>query len=72
MGCSFKRQKSVTIFNARDNLPDKIKDGTYVINIDQNPDIWTHWIALWALDNNATYFDSFGVENKKKKSLFFI
>ena len=39
MGCSFKRQKSVTIFNTRDNLPDKIKDGAYVINIDQNPDI---------------------------------
>ena len=30
---------------SRDNLP-KIKDGTYVINLDQYSDIGTHWIAL--------------------------
>ena len=46
LGCSFKTQKSVTIANAIDNLPDKIKDGAYVIYLDQNSDIVTHWIAL--------------------------
>ena len=46
LGCSFKTQKSVTIANAIDNLPDKIKDGAYVIYLDQNSDIGTHWIAL--------------------------
>ena len=32
----------------RDNLPNKIKDGAYVINIDQYFDFGTHWIALYA------------------------
>ena len=27
---------------SRDNLPDKIKDGTYVKNLDEYPDIGTH------------------------------
>ena len=31
---------------ARDNLPDKIKDGAYVINLDEYSDIGTHWIAF--------------------------
>ena len=31
---------------SRDNLPDKIKDGAYVINLDEYADIDTHWIAL--------------------------
>ena len=30
----------------RDNLPDKIKDGVYAINLDEYSDIGTHWIAL--------------------------
>ena len=47
---------------SRDNLPNKIKDGSYVINLDEYSDIGTHWIALYALNNNITYFDSFGVE----------
>ena len=29
----------------RDNLPDKIKDGAYVINLDEYSDIGTHRIA---------------------------
>ena len=28
------------------NLPEIIKDGTYVINIDEYADVGTHWIAL--------------------------
>ena len=31
---------------SRDNLPHKIKDGAYVINIDEHFDIGTHWVAL--------------------------
>ena len=27
---------------SRDNSPDKIKDGTYVINLDEHSDIGTH------------------------------
>ena len=37
---------------SRDNLPDKIKDGAYVINLDEYSDIGTHWIALYALNSN--------------------
>ena len=46
---------------SRDNLPNKIKDGAYIINLDEYSDIGTHWIALYPLNNNATYFDGVGV-----------
>ena len=52
---------------SRDNLP-KIKDGTYVINIDEYSDIGTHWIALYVVNNDATYFDSFVVEHILKRN----
>ena len=29
---------------SRDNLPNKIKDGSYVINLDEYSDIGTHWV----------------------------
>ena len=32
---------------SRDNLLKKIKDGAYVINLDEYEDIGTHWIALF-------------------------
>ena len=34
---------------SRDNPPNKIEDGAYVINLDEYSDIGTHWIALYAL-----------------------
>ena len=52
---------------SRDNLSNKIKDRVYVINLDEYSDIGTHWIALYALNNNDTYFDSFGVEHISKE-----
>ena len=55
-----------------DNLPDKIKDGAYVINLDEYADIRTYWIALYALNNNFTYFDSFRVEHIPKEIKKFI
>ena len=45
---------------SRDNLP-KLKDGAYVINLDEYSDIGTHWVALHIQNNNATYSHSFGV-----------
>ena len=36
------------------------------INFDDYYNIGTHWIALYAFNNNATYFDSFGVEHIPK------
>ena len=32
---------------SRDNLPKKIKDAAYVINLDEYADTGTHWIALF-------------------------
>ena len=52
---------------SRDNLPNKIKDGAYVINLDEYSDIGTHWIALYVLNNDVTYFDSVGVEHIPKE-----
>ena len=56
---------------SRDNLPNKIKDGAYIIN-DEYSDIGTHWIALYVKNNDITYFDSFGVEHIPKEIIKFI
>ena len=32
---------------SRDNVPKQIKDGAYVINLDEYKDTGTHWIALF-------------------------
>ena len=56
---------------SRDNLP-KIKDGAYVINLDEYFDIGTRWVALYAHNNDVTYFHSFGVEHIPKKIKTFI
>ena len=37
---------------SRNNLP-KIKDGAYVINLDELKPIGTHWIALYVNRNNT-------------------
>ena len=56
---------------SRDILP-KIKDGAYVINLDEYSDIGTHWIALHVLNNDFIYFDSFRVEHIPKEIKAFI
>ena len=45
----------------------KIKDGAYVIKLDEYGDDGTYWIALYCKDIEITYFDSFGVENVPKE-----
>ena len=55
---------------SRDNLP-KIKNGAYVINLDEYSDIGTHRISLHG-NNNITYFHSFGVEHIPKEIKTFI
>ena len=44
------------------NLPEKIKDGTHVISLDEYADLGTHWIALFCNRSEIVYFDSFGVK----------
>ena len=70
-----KYYKNESRFNgvySRDNLPNKIKDGAYVINLDEYSDIGTHWISLYVKNNFVTYLDSFGVEHIPKEIKTFI
>ena len=57
---------------SRDNLPDKTKDGTYEINLDEYSDLGTHWIVLQALNSNVTYFDNFKVQRIPQEIKIFI
>ena len=55
---------------SRDNLT-AIKDGAYVITLDEYSDIGTRWVALYVV-NNVTHLDSFGVEHIPKEIKAFI
>ena len=52
---------------SRDNPGSNVKNGAYVINLDEYHDIGTHWVALYVYNKTATYFDSFGVEHIPKE-----
>ena len=45
---------------SRNNLP-KIKDGAYVISLDEYSEIGTHRIASYVENNDVTYFDIFRI-----------
>ena len=51
---------------SRDNLS-KIKDVSYIINLDKYKPIGAHCIALYINYNNVTYFDRFGVHHIPKE-----
>ena len=48
---------------SRDNLPKTMKDGDYVINLDEYADVGTRWIALFCNRSEMICFDSFGVKH---------
>ena len=65
-----KYYQNEPIFNgvySRDSLSDGIKDGAYIINLDEYSDIGTHWVAFYISNNDVTYFDSFGVDHIPKE-----
>ena len=66
-----KESRLIGVYS-RGNLPDKIKNGTCVINLDEYYDIGTHWIALYVNKKTVTYFDSFGIEDILKEVNKFI
>ena len=47
----YKNQSKFNSVYSRDNLPKTIKDGAYVINLNEYSDIGTHWVTLYV------YFD---------------
>ena len=70
---------------SKDNLPNNIKNGEYVINLDEHTDIGTHWVALYVKSNKASktsrvtakpsevfYFDSSGIEHIPEEIINFI
>ena len=62
---------------SRDILPNNnnnnnIKNGAYIINLDEYHDIGTHWVALYVNNKTVTYFDYFGVEHIPKEIMKFI
>ena len=57
---------------SRNNLPNKIKKGAYIINLDEYENTGTHWVSLFVKTNEAIYFDSFGIERIPKEINIFI
>ena len=57
---------------SRNNLPNKIKKGAYIINLDEYENIGTYWIALFVKPKYKVYFDSFGIEHIPKEINKFI
>ena len=57
---------------SRNNLPNKIKKGAYVINLDEYENTGTHWVSLFVKPKYTVYFDSFGVEHIPKEINKFI
>ena len=63
--------KYKSIIKTRNNLS-KIKDGAYVINLDEFKSIGTNRITLYVRAENVTYFDSFRLEHIPKEIRKFI
>ena len=49
----YQNASRFNIFYSRKNLT-KIKDGAYLINLDECSDIGTPWVALYVQNNNVT------------------
>ena len=60
---SYQNQPKFNGVFSRNNLPKTIKDGAYVIDLDEYADVGSHWIALFCNRNETFYFDNFGVEH---------
>ena len=67
----YQKERKLNGVYSRNNLP-QIRDGAYVINLDEFQSIRTNWIALYVNDDNIIYFDSFGVEHIPKEIKKFI
>ena len=61
-----KYYQNEPIFNgvySRNNLSEKIKDGAYVLKLDEYADVGTNWVALFCNRSEIVYFNSFVIEH---------
>ena len=56
----YQNELKFNVVYSWDNLS-KIKDGAYIINLDEYSDIGTHWVAFYVSNYNVIYFDNFEV-----------
>ena len=68
----YKNEPKFNGVYSRNNLPNKIKKGAYVINLDEYENTGTHWVSLFVKPKYTVYFDSFGVEDIPKEINKFI
>ena len=45
----YKNEPRFNGIYSRNNLPNKIKEGAYVINLDEYENTGTHWVSLFKL-----------------------
>ena len=67
----YQNKPKFNAFYSRNNLS-KIKDGAYIITLDEYESLGTHWIALHVNAENLTYFNSLGVLHTLKEMGKFI
>ena len=59
----YQNEPAFTGLYSRDIFSDEVKDGAYIINLHEYPDIGTHWVALYVNTKTVAYFDSFFIKN---------
>ena len=59
----YKNEPKINGVFSSNNLPKKIKDGAYIINLDKYAEAGTHGIDLFCNRKEIVYFNSFGVEH---------
>ena len=64
----FKYEPRFNGVSSRNNLP-RIKDGAYVINLDDKNSKGAQWVSFYWQKNTAVYFDCFGIEYIPQKVL---
>ena len=63
---TYQNEPKLNGLYSKNSLP-KIKDGAYVINLDEiKKKIGTHWIILYVNGSNIIYIHRFGVEHVSK------
>ena len=68
----YKNEPKINGVFSSNNLPKKIKDGAYIINLDKYAEAGTHGIDLFCNRKEIVYFNSFGVEHVPEEIKEFI